>query len=464
MRYTPIYARVLLVASLLAMITTVGSRHAAKADDRDDGQFIEGRIVALGIPGASAIAPVGAFLPGGPIHDNPKFAAFTQPGRVLDPTRILVASTSNFGAPSANPGQDEGSFLSIDPRDPQPLVIPPDFAAPDGQASALGGLIQMFSAQSRAFLNANNNPSAVTAAFTGVSNPLGISINNAFGRLWPANSPTGIDGIGTSTILDPTGIPLAGAPNTQAGGVFAGSLTPRLPAQILPGALNRGALGTAFLGHSPDGSGRAVFAVVLADGSIVQEHTAKAVDGLTPAGTISPLSSRRSTEEDDEDDDRNDVSPRLGIILNYSPTRILYVSEPFQDSIVAIDLVDDGVIFRVGSVRRLRSGALNQPVDLAPAENETLNPNWASNTTLDVGADFYVVNRGNNTIARMRQDGTVVAVRKVRLQDGRPLGSARLNGIAISSDHSKIWVTVTGRIRGAGDLTGTILELPAFEN
>jgi hypothetical protein len=451
---------------LIAILTTIGNRYVGRADDEDDHQFIAGRIVALGIPDVSAVAPVGVFLPGGPIHDNPKFAAFTQPGRVLDPARILVGSGSNFGTLVVNPGQDEGSFLSIDPRNPQPLVIPPDFAASDGQASALGGLVQMFSAQSRAFLNANNNPLAVTAAFTGVSNPLGISINNAFGRLWPANSPTGLSGLGTSTILDPTGIPLAGAPNPQAGGVFAGNLTPRLPAQILTGALSRGAVGTAFLGHSPDGSGRAVFSVVLADGSIVQAHTAKAVDGLAPAGTISPLLARRSGEdgEESDDDERKEGSPRLGVILNYSPTRILYVSEPFQDSIVAIDLIDDGVIFRVGSVRRFRSEALDQPVDLAPAENETVNPNWSSNTTLDVGADFYVANRGNNTIVRMRQDGTVAAVRRVRLQDGRPLGNARLNGIAVSPDHSKIWVTVTGRIRGTGNLTGAVLELPAFEN
>src|SRR5262249_61812470 len=67
----------------------------------------------------------------------------------------------------------------------------------------------------------------------------GLSINNAFGRLWPANAPTGLDGIGTSTILDPTGIPLAGAPNPQAGGVFAGDLTPRLPTHVFPGALDR---------------------------------------------------------------------------------------------------------------------------------------------------------------------------------------------------------------------------------
>ena len=438
-------------------ISATGSFNFAEADDHGNKPSLKGRVVAVGIPGASAISAVGTFLPGGPIHDNPALAAYTQPGRVLDPVRILVGSTSNFGAPVADPEQKEGSFLSIDPTGTDMLVIPPSFAAADGQASALGGRVQMYSAQSPAFLNGISTPSAVTADFTAVSNPLGMSINNAFGRLWPANAPFGLEGIGTSTIVDPTGIPLAGAPNQQTGGVYAGDLTPRLPTQVLPGALNRGAVGTAFLGHSPDGSGRAVFSVVIADGSIVQEHTAQALDGLAPEGTVSPL-----LGSDDDDDGNRHVSTRLGAIVNYSPTRILYVSEPVEDSITAIDLTDDGVIFRVAGVRRFQSEALNEPVDLAPAEIETSNPNWASNTTLEEKADFYVANRGNKTIVRMRQDGTVVAVRRVRLADGRSLGNARLNGIAVSSDGSKIWVTVTGHLPGQGN-QGAVLELPAFE-
>src|SRR5262249_59576886 len=147
---------------------------------------------------------------------------------------------STFGEELANPGEQEGSCLSIDPRGAAILVIPSDFAAAGGQSSTLGGRVQMFSANSPTFFNGVNNPLAVTANFTGVSNPLGLSINNAFGRLWPANAPTGLDGIGTSTILDPSGIPLAGAPNPQVGGVFAGDLTPRLPAQVFPGALGPG--------------------------------------------------------------------------------------------------------------------------------------------------------------------------------------------------------------------------------
>jgi hypothetical protein len=450
----------LIMMAAALMITAIASFNVGKADDEGENQqFLRGRIVALGIPGASTISAVGVFLPGGPIHDNAALAAFTMPGRVLDPVRILVGSTSNFGAPVAHSGQLPGSFLSIDPRFPDTLAIPPDFAAAGDQASALFGRVQMYSAQSPAFRNDVNNPSAVTAEFTAVSNPLGLSINNAFGRLWPANAPTGLQGIGTSTIVDPSGIPLAGAPSALAGGVFAGNLTPRQPSQIIPGALNRGAVGTAFLGHSPDGSTRAVFSVVLADGSLVQEHAAKNLDGLAPIGTVHPLLGRNWNEGDDE---AGVTIPRLGVILNYSPTRILYVTEPFDNTIAALHLADDGLVFYVAEIRRIRSRALDQPVDMAPVAIETTNPNWASNTTLDAGADFYVANRGNNTVVRMRQDGTVVAVREVRLADGRSLGDGRLNGIAGSPDGNKIWATVVGRLAGYEDASGAVLELPAF--
>src|SRR5262249_8644019 len=347
--------------ALVAGIAAIGRLNADGADDKK--QDLIGRIVAVGIPGVSAISPVGAFLPGGPIHDNPAFAAYTQPGRILDPARILVGSRSNFGAELATPGEQEGSFLSIDPRGAAILVIPSDFAAAGGQASTLGGRVQMFSANSPAFFNGVNNPLAVTANFTGVSNPLSLSINNAFGRLWPANAPTGLDGIGTSTILDPTGIPLAGAPNPQAGGVFAADHTPGLRPRVFRGALGRGAVGRAFLGRWRDGSGGAVFCVAPADGSVIQAHPAKAVDGLAPVSPVSPFFNGRW---DDEDDDNRRDPPRLGLILNYTPTRILYVSEPFRNTIAAIDLIDDGVIFRVGAVRRIHSEAVNEPMDRAP--------------------------------------------------------------------------------------------------
>jgi hypothetical protein len=431
----------------------------ALADEHDDEKAtsIEGRLIATGIPGASAISGVGTFLPGGPIHDNPALAAFTQPGRVLDPNRILVGSRSNFGAPKANAGQAAGSFLSLDPRGASVLAVPPGFAGAGDQALTLGGSVQMYSAQSPTWRNSFYNASAVTGDQTGVSNPLGLSINNAFGRLWPANAPYGLDGPGTSSIDDPDGRPLKGAPNARTGGVYFGDSTGRQPTQIIPGALDKAAVGTAFLGRSPDGSSRAVFCVIVANGSIVQEHTAKALDGLAPAGTVQPVVGRSWNG--------NGETPRLGAIINYQPTKILFVSQPFDDSIMAIDLVVGGPtgneVFMPTTSRVIRSWALDRPVDLAPVEIETEDPNWSSNTTMEEESDFYVCNRGDNSIVRMRQDGAVVGIRRVRL-DGRALGAARLNGIGTSADHSKIWVTFTGRLPGPGDEEGGIIELASF--
>src|SRR6516165_1323974 len=248
---------------------------------------IEASVIAVDIPGASAIAQVGTFLSGPPIplgqctlpHPIPtSFGDFIKPGAVLDPKRILVGSRSNFGAPLADGVGSEGSFLSIDPSQSD-LIIKPEFAQSGDQASTLGGAVQMFSANSPHWLNGVNNPSAKTASYTGVSNPLGLSNNNAFGRIWPANAPSGDTGLGSSSILDPTGLPLNGAPNPLIGGVYVGSKTNRdvvaTPPQIIPGALSTGAVGTALLGPSPDGTCKAVFAVVTADGAIVQEHTKK---------------------------------------------------------------------------------------------------------------------------------------------------------------------------------------------
>jgi hypothetical protein len=447
----------------LMCATVVGSTTTSIAAEQAAPPFIEGRVVASGIPGASAVSPIGTFLPGSPINSNPDLRAFTQPGRVLDPARIVVGSRSNFGAPKAQAEQFEGSFLSIDPQGAG-LAVPPAFASSGDQASALGGAVQMYSAQSPNWLNGIYSPAAITADQPGVANPLGMSINNAFGRLWPANAPYGLEGPGSSSITDPDGRPLKGAPNPMTGGVYFGNLTGRQPAQVIPGALSKAAVGTALLGRSPDGTGRAVFAVVVADGSIVQEHTEKALDGIAPPGSVQPLATR-SWPDDDASHPERRVLPRLGAIVNYAPTFTLYVSQPFDDSIKAIDLTTEGPagneVFMPAGSRVIRSSALDQPLDLVPVRVEVAHPDHASNTTMQPNTDFYVCNRGNSTIVRMRQDGSVDAVRRVRVGD-RSLGQARLNGIATSSDGSRIWVTYVGKLPGASDRQGGVLELPAF--
>ena len=439
-----------------------GAWHAAQAQEV---AHINARIVAIDIPGAAAIAQIGTFLnvppPGACANPIPsKFPAYIQPGAVLDPNRILVGSRSNFGAPLAI-GAAAGSFLSIDPNGSRSLDVPSDFAQSGDQASTLGGAVQMFSANSPHWYNGVNNPGAATGSYTGVSNPLGLSNNNAFGRLWPANAPFGERGVGSSSILDPTGMPLKGAPNPVIGGVYEGSLTnrnvvavPQQP-QVIQGSLGAGAVGTALLGPSPDGTCKAVFAVVTADGAIVQEHTLKGLDGLAPPGTIQPLLQNS----------QGGPTPRLGVLLNpYTPgiVRQLFISEPFNNKIAVVNLVVFGTapnqVFGLGSVARISSPWLRTPIDLAPAQRDADNVNWASNTTLDDGSDFYVANQADNTIVRMRQDGSVVAVRRVTLGDS-PL-EASLNGIATSTDGTTIYVTFVG----PGPGQGGVLALPTFDS
>jgi DNA-binding beta-propeller fold protein YncE len=139
----------------------------------------------------------------------------------------------------------------------------------------------------------------------------------------------------------------------------------------------------------------------------------------------------------------------------------LFVSEPFHNTIAVVNLVVFGtapnLVFGPVSVSRISSPSLKLPVDLAAVQRDADSINWASNTTLDEGSDFYVANRGNNTIVRMDQHGNVIAVRRVILGDG-PLDDARLNGIATSTDGTTIYVTFTGPSNGQGG----VLALPAF--
>ena len=437
-------------------VAAASSPSAAHAEH--EPPVLTARVVAVGIPGAGAVSGVGFFHAGGPIHDNPAFAAFTQPGHILDPKRILVASSSNFGLPRAREEDPEGAVLSLDPEQSETIVIPPDFATGGGQAVALNGRLQLFTAQSKAFLNGVNTPQAATADWPPVSNPLGISINNAFGRLWFASAPEGTHGIGTISIADPGGQPLANAPNRLGGGVFAGDLTNR-PRQVIPGGLRAGGIANALLGMSPDGSKRAVFAGLTADGALVQAHTEQAIDGLAPAGTVSPLTLPAVADSPGAE---TSLITRAGMVFNWVPDRILYVTDPVRNALVALKLSDDGAVFKVDEVHTIAVPDFDRPVDLAPAVPEVANPTFSSNTTLAGNSDLYVLNRGNGTITRLRQDGTVLAVRRIATAGGTPLGAARLNGIAVSPDAQHIWVTMTGVLPQFPDKPGALLEIPAF--
>jgi hypothetical protein len=506
---TNIWKFIINLPGAMVLTAVVGGDAAWQVAQAQAVTNINATVIAVNIPGASAISQVGTFLgPTAPVPPSfpfsctlplpspipgfpplvgppptPPTSAFIQLGKVLDPNRILVGSRSNFGAPRPLNVGREGSFLSIDPSGPGILSVPPDFAQSGDQASTLGGAVQMFSANSPNWLNVKT-PGAITANYTGVSNPLGLSNNNGFGRLWPANAPFGDSGVGSSSILDPDGKPLKGAPNPAIGGVYVGDLTnrnkvavPQQP-QVIPGSLSTGAVGTAFLGPSPDGTCKAVFSVVTADGAIVQEHTLKGLDGIAPAGTVQPLlgmswdqgAQGQQQGSSGSQGQQGSVEPRLGVLMNPYTTKQfaawqLFVSEPFNNTIAIVNLKVSGTVpnqvFGLDTVSRISNPSLNLPVDLAAVQRDADSKTWASNTTLDDKSDFYVANRGNNTIVRMTQKGEVVAIGRV-LVDNSSLGNASLNGITTwtSADGTTktIYVTFTGPSRSQGG----VLALPAF--
>jgi CxxC motif-containing protein (DUF1111 family) len=62
----------------------------------------------------------------------------------------------------------------------------------------------------------------------------------------------------------------------------------------------------------------------------------------------------------------------------------------------------------------------------------------------------------------MRQDGAVVAVRRIMLPSREVLGAGRINGIAVSPDAQRIWVTLSGAVPSHPNAPGVLLEVRAF--
>jgi Di-haem oxidoreductase, putative peroxidase len=425
---------------------------------------LHARIVATGLPSANGIRQVGRFHSGGPITSNPEFLLQTQPGRVLDPERVLVALENNLGAALGNRAHAAGSVLSIDPRAAtrgHPIVVPANLAALPQRSHS--GALQIYTAQTEAHLNRHHNSGARTAGFTAAAGPRYLSINNAFGRPWVANAPFGLRGDGSESVVDPDGKPLANAPSDAAGGVFVGAATARESvaksvrsglfaswwnrapsAQLTPGAIDHGALGTALLGASPDGSGFAVFAVVTGDGAVVQAHVQDGIDGLAPAGTIAVGAADPGV---------------IGIAFKWSPQRVLYVADAQRDRIVLLHLGDDTRHFTLARSSSINSAWLRQPVDLAAAIPEIANPRFASHTTLAGGSDFYVVNRGDGSLLRLTQDGSVRARAEIEIAGIGRVGAGRLRSIAVSADAQRVWLIA----ERAGSDESVLLEVDAFD-
>jgi hypothetical protein len=125
-----------------------------------------------------------------------------------------------------------------------------------------------------------------------------------------------------------------------------------------------------------------------------------------------------------------------------------------------VTLTDDGQVFQAAETRPVEGPAFNVPIDLAPAVPEVANPSFSSNTTLAAGSDLYVLNWGNATIARVRQDGTLVGTRQVEVPGLGVLHGGQLRGIAVSRDAARLWLTVDATVPGLPP--GAVVEVPTF--
>ena len=425
------------------------------------------RIVAVGLPGVAGVRQIGRFHAGGPIPGNPEFLLQTDPGRVLDPQRLMVAVADNLGAPRAGSAERAGAILSIDPRGTAPLVVPRDFAARGGQASALDGAVRLYSAQSRAV---PQRPLQRRRPHGRRRGDLGAALHLDQQRLrpaWIANAPLGVDGAGSLSVVDPDGAPLANAPSDDAGGVFLGAATARRQspracastivgkafnyrdsAQLTPGALASGALGTAFLGASPDGSGLAVFAVATADGAIAQVHVQDGVDGLAPAGTV-----RRS-------DDDGGV---IGMAFQWNPDRVLYVADAGATGSCSCTCATTSASSWSSAERRRRAAAA--PAGRPRAGRARDRQRRASPATRRSPA----APTSTSSIAATARscasisDGTVLARAVIDLPGGAALGAGRLRAIAVSADAQRLWLTLQGDVPGFAGREGALIEVSAFD-
>ena len=425
----------LVLAVLLLSLGVPAQVGQAWAQETGLQALLPARVIAIGLQRVGAVTALGGFL--GPRRGSRPSAGSAGASSTQSPEsrRVLVATASSFGGQRFGPREIEGSILSIDPVGEGPVSVPANLSAPDAIPADPAGRVQHVTVPGWSVAGSDPAPVPPTPAVASISNPLGIAVSDDAGRFWVANAPFGSSGAGTVAEVDPSG-------GTSA------EKSRRI-------ALPAGTIATAVLGGLPDAGGFPILAIVTADGALSQLHPERGVEALAPPGTITPLTLRVA------DDPAAALVTRAGMVFNWVPDRILYVSDPIRNAVLALKLADDGTRFRVESIRRIEAPEFNAPTDIAPTVSESANPRMAGNTALAGGADFYVLNRGNGVIVRMNQAGQTIAVRQVAVA-GEVLGARRLNGIAVSHDAQRIWLTVTGAVPGYPNAPGGLIEVPAF--
>ena len=257
----------------------VAASQLSFAQQKSAPPALAARVVAVGITGAGAVAPVGTFHPGGPIQTISHPPPTPNRAASLTPNASWSPAARNSALPRAHRTKPKAPVLSLDPDGPTFLV--PSVFGDAGARPAHWRPRPVVRGANPAFLNSVTTPGAASPP-SRVSNPLGISLNNAFGR----------------GVVCQRALRLAGhrpADDRRSGRRALRQRTQQTsPAASLPATSPTGradrarhvagpAVANALVGFSPDGSKRAVFVVLTADGALAQAHAEPRLDGLAPA-------------------------------------------------------------------------------------------------------------------------------------------------------------------------------------
>ena len=228
---------------------------------------------------------------------------------------------------SSRPAEAPGAVLSLDVS--QGLVtVPPDLATAGGQAASADGPRADLRQSGRRVPQQHQQPErghrGAAVVEPAARHLASTAATGAPG--WPTRRPAPT-ARGRSPSLDPNGAPLAGPPDPVAGGVFAGDGTNRSSASTE--GLDHGAVAHGHhdqvvrrqrQGGLPGRRGR-------------RQHRAgprpqgrrrlRAGRDVPPAHQCSPWRRTQSTSPD--------VVTRVGMLFNWVPTRIAYVSDPLGE-------------------------------------------------------------------------------------------------------------------------------------
>ena len=320
---------------------------------------------------------------------------------------------------------------------PAALEVPPGLAASGGQASA-----------------PRRRGAAVHRAGTGVPEPGGPGL--AHGRAcrpcptrWASRSTTRSDGPGSPTHRfrrrghrrrvgpRPRRAPARRSRPATAPAACSPARSPTAIRNAGAGACRRAPSATRCWARHPTRRPARCSPSPRQDGALAQVHVEDGVDGLAPPGTLAPLA-RPAAE------DRSEPG-RVGMVFNWVPDRFLYVTDPGNDAIAAAAILTT----TSGSSSR-RDATAGEPALLGAGRPRAGSARDRQPRVLEQHDGSPAARTCTSpTAARARSCACARTAGSwpspaIALPGRGVVGAGQLNGIAVSSDAGRIWVSLSG--------------------